>query len=477
MSILKQSLDISQIHAAWMGLTKRLSLAQENLLKYEIQYCRAIPGEDFDMPTSPVSMELGIHEVVEDLDNLDLQMRYLFNNVPHHQDQIKSPRKLRDGASWDEILSLPNNLQGNELSRLPSIVVNSGEEQGDSQRTKGKRRITDEFNSPPTSPHILNVGYSTPFKSSSQFFSRPGGVQLPSSGTMSQQNVLMGLALPNTPAFENILSSGNSYQTQRVSSQIRSHPSNPFKGRPLPPHMEEDNREMQEDLGQSSSAPVNWQRSSSIRNRHPAETRLNGELSWNHLPLGGNCEDPPGGDPDGLDDDDEGDEYSCRNNNQQDPPNNCPPAFPNGGGRGGNPGGGGGGNDLNRNGPHLNTYPQGNIPYGNLVATIRNKLKQEQLLVWDGNKETDIPVALGYWLWKSLKENSRIWMWFTTLPFLEQAKMRTHYLHYLKGIKDNYLGWSWQISMNRKDENQTFRQDGFERESPPAFIVCCIMHT
>jgi len=90
-----------------------------------------------------------------------------------------------------------------------------------------------------------------------------------------------------------------------------------------------------------------------------------------------------------------------------------------------------------------------------LVATIRNELKQDQLPVWDGNKDTvieyfwkiqqlaalegNIPIALGYWLWKSLKENSRIWMWFMTLPFLEQSKMRTHYLHYLKGIKDNYF--------------------------------------
>lgn len=113
--------------------------------------------------------------------------------------------------------------------------------------------------------------------------------------------------------------------------------------------------------------------------------------------------------------------------------------------------------------------------------------------IWDGNKdmaiedfwkiqqlaalEGDILVALGFWLWKSLKENSKIWMWFTTLPFSEQAKMRTHYLHYLKGIKDNYLGRSWQINMNWKYENQSFCQEGFERESPPAFIVWHIMYT
>ena len=55
--------------------------------------------------------------------------------------------------------------------------------------------------------------------------------------------------------------------------------------------------------------------------------------------------------------------------------------------------------------------------------------------------------------------------------------MRTHYLHYLKGIKDNYLGRTWQISMNRKYESQSFQQEGYERESPPAFIVHQIMFT
>ena len=55
--------------------------------------------------------------------------------------------------------------------------------------------------------------------------------------------------------------------------------------------------------------------------------------------------------------------------------------------------------------------------------------------------------------------------------------MRTHYLYYLKGIKDNYLGRTWQISMNTKYESQSFRQEGFERESPPTFITRRIMYT
>ena len=497
LNILRESSDMGQIHTAWMGLSRRLTLAQENLVKYKMQYWSPLQGENIVMPTSPVSTDIGIYKAIEDLDDLDLRLRYLYDNVPHHQDQIKSPQKLRDGSSWEDILSLPNVAQRVTQEKLPTIVEYLGEElepQEDSSKKKGKRRITDEFISPPSSPHVLNVGYGTPFKSSSQFFMSPGGVSLLPPEITSQQNVLLGLGLPHTPAFENIVTSKDNYQPTRVSTQIRSWASNPFEGRPLPPHMRDDVRERQEGVVPSSSIPVNRQNTS--RSQRPLSGSDRGS-SRNRSPSTGSrrgreCSDQPGGDPDGSDDNNDGDSNHPHWNNEQ--LFNGPPSTPhNGGGGGGNPGGGGGGQGPSSSRSYLNNQPPGNIPYGNLVATIRNELKQDQLPVWDRNKDTaieyfwkiqqlaalegDIPVALGYWLWKSLKENSKIWMWFTTLPFTEQSKMRTHYLHYLKGIKDNYLGQTWQINMNRKYESQSFRQEGFERESPPAFIVRCIMYT
>lgn len=347
--------------------------------------------------------------------------------------------------------------------RLPTITEYSAGEQEareDEQRRKGKRRITDEFVSPPTSPRVLNVGYGTPFKSSSQFFTRPGGIPLPSSDTMSQQNVLVGLGLPHTPAFENVPITRDSQPSANVTTQIRSRASNPFKGRPLPPHMRESLQERRDDLGQASSSSVNRQNSEATGNQRqrPIESRSERGSSRGRSPSTENhrvrnFEGQPDGDPDGSDDGDGENPHRNHNPYNRRPPNNSSPSSPGGGG---NPGGGGGGNCPSAGGGYSNPQPQGNIPYGNLVATIRNELKQDQLPVWDGNKDTaieyfwkiqqlaalegDIPVALGYWLWKSLKENSRIWMWFTTLPFAEQSKMRTHYLHYLKGIKDNYLG-------------------------------------
>ena len=99
------------------------------------------------------------------------------------------------------------------------------------------------------------------------------------------------------------------------------------------------------------------------------------------------------------------------------------------------------------------------FPYGRIAPTIDSKLKQEDLPTWDGNPDmaikyfwkvqqqamlgSYIPSALGYWLWLKLKEGSDVQNWFTTLSFAEQSRMRGHWVDYLKGIKENYLGHTW----------------------------------
>ena len=513
LGILRESSDLGQIHAAWMGLSRRIGLAQENLLKYETQYKGPIEGEESEIPTSPISTDVGIYEAIEEEEDKDFRMRYIYENVPHHQDQIRSPRKLRDGTAWNSIVALLTNVRESTSSTLPTIPEQeyiSLDDQGLTapKRDTGKRRITDEFASPPTSPRIMNVGFGTPFKSSSQFFVRPG-IPLPRPETSSQKNVLLGLGLPQTPAFENITSE-RSTEPRNPQKQLQPRASNPFEGRDAPPHMSVPEVEQNDDTAYLPSSSSARQTTTSAnrgasgppnddhRQRVPDSRSEGGSSSGERYPdRRSSRRNQPDGDPDD-DDDGDGDEHPRRGGNipERSSPHRGGPTYPSGGGGGGNPGGSGGNpGGSGGNGPNGGGYPapQGNIPYGNLVATIRNELKQDQLPIWDGNKDTaieyfwkiqqlaalegDIPVALGFWLWKSLKENSKIWMWFTTLPFTEQAKMRTHYLHYLKGIKDNYLGRSWQINMNRKYENQSFRQEGFERESPPAFIVRRIMYT
>jgi hypothetical protein len=132
-------------------------------------------------------------------------------------------------------------------------------------------------------------------------------------------------------------------------------------------------------------------------------------------------------------------------------------------------------------------------PYGTAVPTIDVKLKQADLPTWDGDHDTavqyfwdvsqkaalqgDLPQALGYWLGSRLVEGSPVQVWFSTLPGTDQAHMRTHWILYLQGIKEWYLGPTWQRKMNRQYEMQRFRQKGHELESPPAFIGRRVMYT
>ena len=133
------------------------------------------------------------------------------------------------------------------------------------------------------------------------------------------------------------------------------------------------------------------------------------------------------------------------------------------------------------------------IPYGRIKPTIKPEIKQELLPRWDGSPSTavdyflkiqqlaalegDLPEALGYWLWMNLEDGSDIKNWFATLTFPEQAHMRSHYINYLRGIKDGYLGEAWQSKINRVYEGQYFRQMGHERELPKTFIIPHIMYT
>lgn len=131
--------------------------------------------------------------------------------------------------------------------------------------------------------------------------------------------------------------------------------------------------------------------------------------------------------------------------------------------------------------------PEPAAAYGTFIPTIKSELKPDQLPSWDGDHETAIdyfwkiqqlaalggylPEALGYWLWTNLKEGSAVQLWFAMLNPTQQSYMRAHYLHYLQGLKEGFLGRVWQLKMNNAYENQSFRQPGHESESPTKFIV------
>jgi len=161
---------------------------------------------------------------MSDLGEMDSRMRYLYQSVPHLQEEIHSPGKLTNRSTWENILLLPENLaelHHNELN-TPSAGIHYT-----STGNKGKGRSLDNNESLPASPHMLNIGYGTPFHSSSQFFDKPDRQKfpLPAPSVLAGQNVLVGLGLPNTPAFQNI---DNPPQKRNV---LQSRHSNPFEQR------------------------------------------------------------------------------------------------------------------------------------------------------------------------------------------------------------------------------------------------------
>jgi len=133
------------------------------------------------------------------------------------------------------------------------------------------------------------------------------------------------------------------------------------------------------------------------------------------------------------------------------------------------------------------------IPCGTTPPMIKSKLKQEDLPSWDSNLKTTIayfwrvqecatlggyiPQALGYWLWLKLEEGSDVQSWLSTLPSHEQAKMRGHWVDYLKGIKEGYLGRNWQFNIGEKYKTQAFWEPGHKNRLPKVFITHHIMYT
>jgi hypothetical protein len=81
-----------------------------------------------------------------------------------------------------------------------------------------------------------------------------------------------------------------------------------------------------------------------------------------------------------------------------------------------------------------------------------------------------MPEALGYWLPSRLKKGSAVHNWFSTLSTTCQQEMRSHYLVYLRVIKDKFLGRRWQVVMNLEFEQQSFCQEGHEKELPQQFL-------
>ncbi|GJF00939.1 hypothetical protein PsYK624_172430 [Phanerochaete sordida] len=123
--------------------------------------------------------------------------------------------------------------------------------------------------------------------------------------------------------------------------------------------------------------------------------------------------------------------------------------------------------------------------YLNHMPRIEPKFRPDNLPSWDGDAETAIdyfvrvdelaqlggsmPQQLGMYLWTQFLSGSEVERWWFSLPEGDKSQMRTHYLAFLEGLRDQWLGEPWKFEMRQRYTEMRFRQAGHSRESPVTF--------
>ncbi|KAF8990622.1 hypothetical protein BDZ89DRAFT_1151860 [Hymenopellis radicata] len=74
------------------------------------------------------------------------------------------------------------------------------------------------------------------------------------------------------------------------------------------------------------------------------------------------------------------------------------------------------------------------------------------------------------WMWKTLEQDSEVYQWYTLLADADREEMRGDYREFIEVVKQDWLGAEWIMEMQRVMELQSFRQKGYESESPAGFI-------
>ncbi|KAJ7909252.1 hypothetical protein B0H13DRAFT_2330547 [Mycena leptocephala] len=79
--VLRSAHDLNELHLAWVGMSERMELAQQNFLKYQSEYSAETEDE---ILLSPVSTSPDIYSVFpRENSTLALDLNYVFDSVPH----------------------------------------------------------------------------------------------------------------------------------------------------------------------------------------------------------------------------------------------------------------------------------------------------------------------------------------------------------------------------------------------------------
>jgi len=114
-----------------------------------------------------------IHSELQDIQTADQQLQYLYQNFPHHRDQLtpQAESALDQSKSWMNILLLPNTLK--------NILIPEAEDKEQkqvSQTSKGKQKETrvELDGEEDTAGERIWLGSDTPYKGPNKWFDKEG---------------------------------------------------------------------------------------------------------------------------------------------------------------------------------------------------------------------------------------------------------------------------------------------------------------
>ena len=239
----------SQLEVAYAILSKRLRIAQQTVMKYEAEY------QHTEIPLSPISTVPDLYEDFSRLDSVDDRMKYMLQNIPHHQNQLsaESLNALSHGQSWD-IVHPTMPIVSRDIPPLPTEpeerlrLVPSQSEPRD--KDKDEWPATSQWDNSDMFPAQgrneargveSSFGFQTPFRTGKAFFD-VSNISQPTSyfstpGFNSTQDVTLGLATPsrtqlsdNVHQESNVNTSSNTITIAGKATQVNTTPSSRSSG-------------------------------------------------------------------------------------------------------------------------------------------------------------------------------------------------------------------------------------------------------
>ena len=198
--ILRGTSSLPQLCAARLALRHRVELGMKAWRKYITEYQLPVDSKPV---LSPLSTVPELYQPLQDITEPDKKLRYLYQQIPHHKEQLtqKGQRALENTRSWLDILPMPDALKTTFLDNAAQEPAET-EVKEVKKASKGKER---EHQAPakPSAQSSVWMGMETPFKSANAWFVDPGKSNRPrqpgTSKPPAEPNILLGIATPLAP--------------------------------------------------------------------------------------------------------------------------------------------------------------------------------------------------------------------------------------------------------------------------------------